>query len=56
MRPSFAVLLIAAATASAEAQIRSFPYGAVTATDEVYVRSGPGQKYYPTGKLPAGSL
>lgn len=33
---------------------RIFPYKAFITTDEVYVRSGPGQSYYPTEKLKAG--
>ena len=32
----------------------AFPYKAFINTDEVYVRSGPGQSYYPTDKLKAG--
>jgi len=31
-----------------------FPYKAHITADEVYVRSGPGQSYYPTDKLKAG--
>jgi SH3-like domain-containing protein len=33
---------------------QSFPYKAFIAADEVYVRSGPGQNYYPTDKLAKG--
>jgi SH3-like domain-containing protein len=33
---------------------QSFPYKAFIAADEVYVRSGPGQNYYPTDKLSKG--
>ncbi len=33
---------------------RVFPYKAYITADEVYVRSGPGQSYYPTDKLKAG--
>lgn len=32
-----------------------FPYVAYVAADDVYVRSGPGQNYYPTDKLTAGA-
>jgi len=32
----------------------AFPYKAVVAADEVFVRSGPGADYYPTGKLRRG--
>ncbi len=33
---------------------QSFPYKAYVAVDDVYVRSGPGQNYYPTDKLKRG--
>jgi len=33
---------------------QSFPYKAYITADEVYVRSGPGQSYYPTDKLKRG--
>ena len=33
---------------------QTFPYKAFIAADEVYVRSGPGQNYYPTDKLAKG--
>jgi hypothetical protein len=32
----------------------NFPYKAYVAVDDVYVRSGPGQNYYPTDKLKRG--
>jgi SH3-like domain-containing protein len=32
----------------------TFPYKAYVAVDDVYVRSGPGQNYYPTDKLKRG--
>ncbi len=35
-------------------QVRQFPYEAVVQGDDVYVRSGPGQSYYPTMKLGLG--
>ena len=33
---------------------QTFPYRAYATTDNVYVRSGPGDNYYPTDKLKAG--
>ena len=36
-------------------QVRQFPYEAVVQGDDVYVRSGPGQSYYPTLKLQLGN-
>ena len=33
---------------------QTFPYTAYVAVDDVYVRSGPGQNYYPTDKLKRG--
>jgi len=35
---------------------QTFPYKAYVAADDVYVRSGPGDDYYPTDKLPAGTV
>ena len=35
---------------------QAFPYRAYVVTDDVYVRSGPGQSYYPTCKLKAGHV
>src|SRR3990170_388270 len=32
----------------------TFPYKTLVAADDVYVRSGPGQNYYPTDKLKRG--
>jgi len=34
---------------------QAFPYKAYIAANETYVRSGPGENYYPTGKLNAGA-
>ena len=31
-----------------------FPYKALVSSDQLYVRSGPGQEYYPTGRLRRG--
>lgn len=48
---AFALLLeVAVRPASAEGS-RSFPYEAIVRTAEVEVRSGPGQRYYVTGRL-----
>ncbi len=50
-----AVALIGASCATTLKAENAFPYTAyVTATD-VYVRSGPGENYYPTEKLPRGA-
>jgi uncharacterized protein YraI len=43
--------LASAALASAQEQ---FPYVAYVVHDDAYVRSGPGQRYYPTQQLPHG--
>ena len=40
--------------AGAQEQEPRFPYKAYIGGDDVYVRSGPGQNYYPTDKLKAG--
>ncbi|HLQ45089.1 MAG TPA: SH3 domain-containing protein, partial [Planctomycetaceae bacterium] len=39
---------------SAAAQSRQFPYDALIADDDVYARSGPGQRYYPTSRFRKG--
>ena len=46
-------LLLAAPAAVAE---QTFPYKAYVVADDVYVRSGPGRTYYPTGRLSAGNV
>jgi SH3-like domain-containing protein len=56
MRPFVAILfcgclLLLASAATAEP---TFPYKATVVSDDVYVRSGPGQDYYPTDKLKRG--
>ena len=33
----------------------AFPYKAYVTADDVYVRSGPGENYYPTDQLKAGT-
>ena len=35
----------------AHAQVQRFPYEATIGGDDVFIRSGPGKKYYPTGRL-----
>lgn len=47
------VLLGLASAASLFAQ-EQFPYVAYVVHDDAYVRSGPGQRYYPTQQLPQG--
>jgi len=47
-------MLLAAATATAAADEPTFPYTAYITANDVYVRSGPGQTYYPTDKLAEG--
>jgi len=37
-----------------QARESQFPYVAYVTEAEVYLRSGPGQKYYPTQQLPEG--
>ncbi|MEX2287060.1 MAG: hypothetical protein WD648_08225 [Planctomycetaceae bacterium] len=49
-----ATLLVASFASSAFAQDVKFPYEATISTDNVYVRSGPGRKYYHTNKLSRG--
>lgn len=46
--------LLAAPPVAAHGQVRNFPYQAVVEDADVYVRSGPGRKYYPTGRLSRG--
>ena len=54
MRPLAAVLLCCHVLLSAASADQSFPYKASVLSDDVYVRSGPGQNYYPTDKLRRG--
>ncbi len=55
MRPLVAVLLCCQVLLSSAAKgDQSFPYKTLVVTDDVYVRSGPGQNYYPTDKLKRG--
>ncbi len=60
MRGSLALLActIMAATCTAYARSaaeQAFPYKAYVTADDVYVRSGPGDNYYPTDKLKVGT-
>ena len=55
MRLLVAVLLCShVLLASPASGDQTFPYKTCVAADEVYVRSGPGQNYYPTDKLRRG--
>ncbi len=47
-------LLVCAVAARGAAAEQKFPYDAVIESDDVYARSGPGRKYYPTSKLKLG--
>lgn len=55
MRPMLSVLVLFALVDSADAGIRKFPYQAVVAVDEAVVHSGPGRRYYETGRIPRGA-
>ena len=55
--PIAAILCSLACCVAAAAQAapdQTFPYKAYVTADDVYVRSGPGDNYYPTDKLKAG--
>src|SRR5688572_11470523 len=52
-QPIFCFLLAAAAALPVLAE-EQFPYTAYVNSDDVYIRSGPGQTYYPTSKLKLG--
>jgi len=56
MRPIRVILLalLLAATAHAFGNSPDFPYQATVGSDNVLVRSGPGGRYYPTGRLASG--
>ncbi len=59
MRPlqtALGLLLVLPLAAPTAADPSAFPYKAYITSDEVYVRSGPGQDYYPTDKLNAGDV
>ncbi|HAD62209.1 MAG TPA: hypothetical protein DCG12_23475, partial [Planctomycetaceae bacterium] len=54
-RPLTIVALLAVCL-PANAQVRKFPYKARIIAAEVYVRSGPGEQYYPTSSLKKGTV
>ncbi len=54
MRILLCALAIAASTEYVRGEDIQFPYTAYITADDVYVRSGPGQNYYPTHKLATG--
>lgn len=51
---SFAAVVVFVCSLSVEAQTRQFPYDAIVVQDGVYIRSGKGEKYYPTLRLSKG--
>ncbi len=55
MRGPCVALLICASLGSSAAAQPTFPYTAYVTADEVFVRSGPGDNYYATDKLKAGT-
>jgi len=55
MRGPFVALLACIAIAAPATAESTFPYRAYITADDVYVRSGPGDNYYPTDKLKAGT-
>ncbi len=55
MRGPLIAFLACIATAAGASADEAFPYKAYVTTDDVYVRSGPGDNYYPTDKLKAGT-
>ncbi len=55
MRVLLIVLAASTNLASLLAEEPQFPYAAYITADNVYIRSGPGQNYYPTDKLAAGA-
>jgi len=55
MRAIFVLIAVCCAVAASPASGEEvFPYKAFITANEVYVRSGPGQSYYPTRKLKVG--
>ncbi len=55
MRLTISILICSSFWLASQAQgDPSFPYKTTVAADDVYVRSGPGQNYYPTEKLKRG--
>src|SRR5580704_1897901 len=55
MRGPLVAFLASIAAAASAGEERSFPYKASVRADDVFVRSGPGDNYYPTDKLKAGT-
>ena len=51
---SLALLFVQFALVQAAEPGRTFPYRTYVTADDVYVRSGPGENYYPTEKLKTG--
>jgi SH3-like domain-containing protein len=54
MRLFIAVLLCGGVLSALSAYGQTFPYKTYVIADDVYLRSGPGQNYYPTNKLKRG--
>jgi hypothetical protein len=55
MREPFVAILICAALTVPAAAEQTFPYTAYVTAVDVFVRSGPGENYYPTDKLKVGT-
>ena len=56
---AFAIVAVLISTLSGQfvaAQIKNFPYEAKVVVDEVFIRSGAGDSYYPTQKLSRESV
>ena len=47
-------LVFACLTFSSQVSAQEFPYTAYVTGEQVFVRSGPGQRYYPTGQVASG--
>lgn len=54
MRRTLVAILGVLLAATAAAAQQTFPYTAYVTTDDVYIRSGPGENYYPTDRLKVG--
>lgn len=55
-RPAIAFIVLALTSLDAFGQAPKFPFEAIVDAPDAYVRSGPGERFYPTGKLRKGSL
>jgi uncharacterized protein YgiM (DUF1202 family) len=55
MRAALFVSLVCFVTLDRAIADQTFPYKAYIVADDVYLRSGPGENYYPTDKLKAGT-